>query len=80
LQFKEGQSAESLGLDALETFDILGLDNDIQPQSEVNVRANKTDGSVVEFNAEVRLDTAIEVEYYRNGGILHTVLRNMLSE
>ncbi len=80
LQFKDGQSAESLGLDGRETFDILGLDNDIQPQSEVNVLAIKSNGSVVEFKAHVRLDTAIEVEYYRNGGILHTVLRNMLSE
>ncbi len=79
LQFKPGQNAESLGLDGREAFDILGLSNDLQPQSEVTVRATKEDGSVVEFKADVRLDTAIEVEYYRNGGILHTVLRNMLN-
>ncbi len=78
LQFKEGQSAESLGLDGHEAFDILGLGEAIAPQSELTVRAAKSHGSVVEFQADVRLDTAIEVEYYRNGGILHTVLRNML--
>jgi aconitate hydratase len=78
LQFKDGDDAQSLGLDGQETFDILGLNNDIQPQSQVSVRATRVDGSVIEFQADVRLDTAIEVEYYRNGGILHTVLRNML--
>ncbi len=78
LQFQEGQSAVSLGLDGHETIDILGLSNDIQPQSQVSVRAIRSDGSSIEFNADVRLDTAIDVEYYRNGGILHTVLRNML--
>ena len=80
LQFKDGQSAERLDLTGQETFDIMGLSNDIQPQSEITVRATKEDGRVVEFQADVRLDTAIEVEYYRNGGILHTVLRNMLTE
>ncbi|MBC8505057.1 MAG: aconitate hydratase AcnA [Anaerolineales bacterium] len=79
LQFKEGQNAESLGLKGRETFDIIGLKDAIQPQSEVTVQATKEDGSLVEFVAVVRLDTAIEVEYYRNGGILHTVLRNMLT-
>jgi len=78
LQFKDGVDAASLGLDGQETFDILGLDNDIQPQSDIRVRAAKANGSAVEFQVDVRLDTAIEVEYYRNGGILHTVLRNML--
>ncbi len=80
LQFQEGQNPDSLGLDGRETFDILGLSNDIQPQSEVTVRAAGEDGHVVEFQADVRLDTAIEVEYYRNGGILHTVLKNLLAE
>jgi len=80
LQFKEGQSADRLALTGQEAFDILGLNNDIKHQSEVTVRATKEDGSAVEFQVDVRLDTAIEVEYYRNGGILHTVLRNMLTE
>jgi aconitate hydratase len=78
LQFADGENTESLGLDGQETFDIQGLNNAIQPQSQVPVRATKADGTVIEFQADVRLDTAIEVEYYRNGGILHTVLRNML--
>ena len=51
---------------------------DIWFDSEVLVKATKSDGRVVQFQAVVRLDTAVEVEYYRNGGILHTVLRNML--
>jgi aconitate hydratase len=78
LQFKHGLSAENLGLDGTETFDIEGLSNDLAPQSEITVKATKPDGKTVNFQAVVRLDTAIEVEYYRNGGILHTVLRNML--
>jgi aconitate hydratase len=78
LQFKPGQDVASLGLSGHETFDIVGLSNDLAPQSEVTVLAKKDDGSVMEFQVDVRLDTAIEVDYYRNGGILHTVLRNML--
>jgi aconitate hydratase len=78
LQFKTGLSVESLGLDGYEVYDILGIDNDVTPKSEVLVKATKSDGRVVQFQAVVRLDTAVEVEYYRNGGILHTVLRNML--
>ena len=79
LQFKDGQNAESLGLDGHETFDILGLNNALAPQSEVVVKADKANGGSLEFKADVRLDTVVEVEYYRNGGILHTVLRNMLA-
>ncbi len=78
LQFKPGLSAKNLGLDGTEIFDIQGLSNDLKPQSEITVKATKADGKTVNFQAIVRLDTAIEVDYYRNGGILHTVLRNML--
>jgi len=78
LQFKPGLTAKNLDLDGTETFDIEGLSNDLSPQSEVTVKATKGDGRSINFQAIVRLDTAIEVEYYRNGGILHTVLRNML--
>ncbi|MGD2155897.1 MAG: aconitate hydratase AcnA [Anaerolineales bacterium] len=78
LQFREGEGADSLGLNGREVFDILYLDNDLAPQSEIKVRATKPNGSTVEFLTLVRLDTEIEVEYYQNGGILHTVLRNML--
>jgi len=78
LRFPAGQNAETLGLDGSETFDILGLSDEMAPQSLVTVRATKTNGSVIEFRATVLLNTAVEVNYYRNGGILHTVLRNLM--
>ena len=78
LQFKNGQNAESLGLNGDEQYDITGLNDDLAPQSEVTVKARKEAGSAVEFKATVLLNTPVEVEYYRNGGILHTVLRRMV--
>jgi aconitate hydratase len=78
LRFTDGKNAESLGLDGSEEFTIEGLNDNIQPQSEVTVKAKKTDGKVVEFKASVLLNTDVEVNYYRNGGILHTVLRNLV--
>ncbi|MBP1692813.1 MAG: aconitate hydratase 1 [Chloroflexi bacterium] len=78
LQFKSGESVESLGLTGAEIFSIEGLDDDIKPSSEVVVRAVKKDGSQVIFKTIARLNTTIEVGYYRNGGILQTVLRNLL--
>jgi aconitate hydratase len=77
LKFMEGQNVESLGLTGEEVFDIEGLSN-MTPKAVVNVRAKKTDGAVVEFKAIVLLNTDVEVNYYRNGGILHTVLRNLV--
>ena len=78
LQFLPGESADTLGLTGRETFSIEGLDNDITPRSEVTVRARRPDGSELAFKAVARLDTPIEINYYRNGGILHTVLRNLI--
>ena len=78
LKFADGQNAESLGLDGSEIFDILGLTNDMSPRCLVTVRAHKRDGGVVEFKATALLNTEVEVNYYRNGGILHTVLRNLV--
>jgi aconitate hydratase len=78
LRFMNGQNAESLGLDGSETFDILGLSDDMAPQSIITVKAAKPDGRVIEFNATALLNTSVEVNYYRNGGILHTVLRNLV--
>ena len=78
LRFHEGQNAESLGLDGSEVFDIEGLNDKIQPKAELTVKAKKADGSVVEFQATALLNTDVEVNYYRNGGILHTVLRNLV--
>ncbi len=78
LRFLDGQNPESLGLDGSETFDILGLSDEMTPQSLVTVKAAKADGSVIEFQAKTLLNTPVEVNYYRNGGILHTVLRNLV--
>jgi aconitate hydratase len=78
LQFVEGQNAEALGLLGDEVYDITGLSDDMTPQSQMNVKATRPDGSVVEFKATALLNTEVEVNYYRNGGILHTVLRNMV--
>jgi aconitate hydratase len=78
LRFTQGQNAESLGLDGSEVFDIEGINDQIKPQSEVMVKAKKSSGDVVEFKATVLLNTDVEVNYFRNGGILHTVLRNLV--
>ena len=78
LKYVEVQNAESLGLSGDEVFDITGLSDKMKPQSLVNVRATKPDGSVIEFKAIALLNTEVEVNYYRNGGILHTVLRNLV--
>lgn len=78
LQFKPGESVESLGLTGKEIFYLEGLDNNLHPQSELSVRAVRPDGSEMNFQVIVRVNTTIEIEYYRNGGILHTVLRKML--
>jgi aconitate hydratase len=78
LRFMEGENAESLGLKGDEIFDIEGLSNDMTPKTVVTVKATKIDGSVVEFKATALLNTDVEVNYYRNGGILHTVLRNLV--
>ena len=78
LKFVEGQSAESLGLTGEEVFDIEGLNDSMIPKAPVRVRAKKADGSVIEFNAIALLNTEVEVNYYRNGGILHTVLRHLV--
>ena len=79
LQFEEGESAESLGLTGFETFSISGISEDLYPGKQMTVTVTDTDGGQREFHATCRLDTPVEVEYYRNGGILQTVLRQMIS-
>ena len=79
LQFMPGESAEALGLDGAETFDI-PVDNGLTPRQELEVTAARPDGTAVRFTALVRIDTPVEADYYRNGGILHTVLKEMASE
>ncbi len=76
LTFLEGQDPESLGLDGSETFDV-PAHGEMVPMSTITVTAHKEDGTSITFQTIVRLDTPVEVEYYNNGGILQTVLRNL---
>lgn len=80
LQFPEGENAKTLGLDGTETFDIVGIEelNAGKTPKTVKVTATKEDGRTAQFDAVVRIDTPGEADYYRNGGILQYVLRNML--
>ena len=78
LEYPADESRETLGLDGTERYDILGVADALRPESRVRVVATGDDGRNVEFEAPVRLDTEMEVEYYRNGGILQTVLRQSL--
>jgi aconitate hydratase len=76
LVFLDGEGPETLGLDGTETYDI-SVDDALRPHQALRVSATKTDGAAVEFDAVARVDTPIEVEYLRHGGILHYVLRRM---
>jgi aconitate hydratase len=75
LRFRDGENAESLGLTGAETFDIQGIDR-LEPYGELTVIARDDNGKQKQFNVVVMLNSAIEVEYYRNGGILHKFLRD----
>jgi aconitate hydratase len=80
LQFKDGQSAGSLGLDGTETFALIGLGNgEVRPRQDVTLRITRNDGSVSDVTLILRIDTPIEIEYYKNGGILPYVLRQLIS-
>jgi aconitate hydratase len=79
LVYRDGESADSLGIDGTETFDI-DVNDDLTPRQTLKVRATRKDGSVIEFETVARVDTPIEVDYLRNGGILHYVLRRMASD
>lgn len=80
LEFKAGESAATYEITGKEKFSIAGLTNEIKPRSEVTVTATREDGSSFSFQANVRLDSEVEVDYYRNGGILQTVLRNFVRD
>ncbi len=80
LQFEEGASAHSLGLTGSETFFITGIGAGIQPRQTAGISALRQDGTRVDFQATVRIDAPAEVEYFRNGGILQMVLRQLLAE
>ena len=79
LQFQAGETAQSLGLDGTETFTI-HIDDNLQARQEIQVTAQTVDGDAVDFTVDCRVDTPVEVDYYRNGGILHTVLRRMAND
>jgi aconitate hydratase len=78
LQFKSGESWETLGLTGFEEYEIEGISRELKPHKEVAVRARHKDGGETVFKAVCRLDSHVEIEYYRNGGILQTVLRQMV--
>ena len=78
LQFQEGETQDTLGLTGEETYDITGISSDLTPGKLVDVTAIRKSGSKVDFKALVRLDSGVDVEYYKHGGILNYVLRNFL--
>ena len=80
LQFLDGVTAESLGLDGSQTFSINGLSDDLQPGQQLTVELKTTDGKTRYFPVKVRIDTPIEIDYYRHGGILPFVLRQLLAK
>ncbi len=77
LQFLEDESADSLGLDGTETFGIGGIEDGLTPGCKLKISAARASGEKIEFEALVRLDTAVEIEYHRHGGILQYVLRQL---
>jgi aconitate hydratase len=80
LQFKDGVTRETLGLDGSETFDITGVEAGLEPGMDLACTITRTDGSTQEIALLCRIDTADEVEYFRHGGILHYVLRSMMRD
>jgi aconitate hydratase len=80
LQFRLGENLKAMGISGHEVFDILDLHENLEPGSHLRIRAKKEDGLFVEFKALVRIDTPTEMVYFRNGGILHTVLRQLFQE
>ncbi|HEY0429732.1 MAG TPA: aconitate hydratase [Pyrinomonadaceae bacterium] len=81
LQFKDGEGAQSYNLTGTETFDLIGLEeNEIKPRQNVTLLINRPDGSTEEAVLTLRIDTPIEIEYYKSGGILPYVLRQLLSQ
>ncbi len=79
LQFLERQTWKSLGLTGEEIYHIAGLNDSLQPRSKITVQAISPDGNVKTFEANVRIDTPVEMDYYKNGGILQTVVRKLLA-
>ena len=80
LQFKPGDSAATYGLTGLETYEVLGIDDDMKPGQELTVVARADDGSEVRFQVVSRIDTFVEIDYYKQGGVLQTVLNMLLTD
>ncbi|HEY8461381.1 MAG TPA: aconitate hydratase AcnA, partial [Blastocatellia bacterium] len=80
LQFKEGVTAQSLKLDGSETFDVTGLDGEVKPQQDVTLVIRRANGAKEEVPVKLRIDTPIEIDYYRHGGILPYVLRQLIAQ
>ena len=78
LQYKGGDTADSLGLDGRETYSVTGVSDGLAPHADLEVKATTDDGGEVSFTVECRIDSDVEVDYYRNGGVLQMVLRRML--
>jgi aconitate hydratase len=80
LQFLEGTTAQSLGLDGSEKFSVTGLSDSIKPGEQVTLEIETTNGEERTLPVKLRIDTPIEIDYYRHGGILPFVLRQLLSK
>jgi aconitate hydratase len=79
LQFKEGVTAQTLKLDGTETYDVVGLDATLRPQQDLRLRITRKDGTAEAIPVRCRIDTPIEIDYYRHGGILPFVLRQLVA-
>lgn len=80
LQFKEGTTAQTLKLDGMESYDVVGLTAAIKPQQDLNLKITRRDGTVENVAVRCRIDTPIEIEYYQHGGILPYVLRQIVAK
>ena len=80
LQFEEGANAQLLALDGTETFEIVGLSENMKPQQMLTLRVKSKDGKTRDVAVRSRIDTPIEIEYYKHGGILPYVLRQLLAK
>ena len=78
VSFKEGVNARSLKLDATETFDIVGLKDGMEPREDLTLIIHRQNGETIDLPLMLRIETPVEVEYYRHGGILPYVLRQLL--
>jgi aconitate hydratase len=77
LQFKDGATAQTLKLDGTETYDVLGLNEQLKPQQDLKLRVTRAGGKSEEITVACRIDTPIEIDYFQHGGILPFVLRQL---